>query len=200
MRRWPPPSVRPARSPTSTRLRYREPVWPGGSGGAGDQRNAVRRMLSENSSPAKFEVVGDMVIALQAAFGRRTGRDRDRGHRFDRLRTQRPGRDRARRWLGVRHLRRGIRPLDRPQRRLRPPSRATGMRPSRQTEIVIGSLMKVLAPGNSRTVGAGCERYAVLRISRRCFRPCFPWPIPAIASRLRFSPRPALNWQGWPES
>ena len=59
----------------------------------------------------------------RSRFRRRSGSDRNRRHRLHRLRPRRCRPHCARRRLGVRHLRRRLRPLDRPPRHLRYPER-----------------------------------------------------------------------------
>ncbi len=122
-------------------------------------------------SSAEIEVVGDMVIALEAAFGERPGRDRDRRHRLDRLWTQLRRSDCARRRLGIRHLRRGIRPLDRPHRRGRRARRmgresGTGRAPDRDSD-------EILAPAKPSSNWCRPPTPRRRRILRRFFPPCF---------------------------
>ena len=76
----------------------------------------VRRIVSRTGS-RQGRSGGRQCHRSPSRFRRWPGRDRDCRHRLDRLWPQPRRTDRARRRLGIRHLRRGLRPLDRPHRR-----------------------------------------------------------------------------------
>ena len=141
----------------------------------------VKRIVSElvpGNKPVEIKVVGDKVIALEAAFGGGPGVIVIAGTgsiAYGRNREGQTARaggwgfaisdEGSGHWIGRTAVAAAIGAWDeKPEQDLR----------------LIEMLMKSWQPANHRAVGAGRERHAAAGFCRACFPPCFRWRIPAI--------------------